>query len=494
MSTRKTLATLTVVLILVVTGSIPGSPASAQGGDASTAYDLNLRTGPGTNFQKITMLPGGTGLVLEGRNEDASWVLAHTLDGAYRGWLASLYLAFQPGVSAFRFPVTDEIVPGPVPASDQPAAESDQPAPAPGASGVGAYTNYVMNVRSGPGKNHSALGQLPAGTGVILEARNGDSSWVLIHTPDNAVRGWLASLYLRFEGVSAASLPLSDELIAPPAGGAAAGAPAISYAGIPMGSFDPARVAGIDLASVPIVGRATGRARQIFYEGRARGNNPHVVAKVGDCSSEHWYFLNPFAWGEYALGGYANLQGAINHFGASLAYDSQATHNGFNANAVLSPTWANPYACGAGESPLQCEFRLHKPSVAVIMFGTSDLLVMTPSEFDFYMRQIVDQSIQAGVIPILSTFPGNQGFWDRTIFYNQIVVRIAWDYDIPLINLWLALESLPNHGLEPDGFHLGEPSYGTSCYLTAPYLTAGYNMRNLVTMQTLDAVWRGAMQ
>ncbi|MBI5961200.1 MAG: hypothetical protein HY866_20855, partial [Chloroflexi bacterium] len=73
-------------------------------------------------------------------------------------------------------------------------------------------------------------------------------------------------------------------------------------------------------------------------------------------------------------------------------------------------------------------------------------------------------------------------------------VRIALDFDIPLINLWLALESLPNQGLEADGFHLGEPPYGTACMLTAPYLSTGYATRNLVTMQTLDAVWRGAMQ
>jgi len=30
--------------------------------------------------------------------------------------------------------------------------------------------------------------------------------------------------------------------------------------------------------------------------------------------------------------------------------------------------------------------------------------------------------------------------------------------------------------------------------LMDPYLKSGYPMRNLVTMQTLDNVWRGAMQ
>jgi hypothetical protein len=68
------------------------------------------------------------------------------------------------------------------------------------------------------------------------------------------------------------------------------------------------------------------------------------------------------------------------------------------------------------------------------------------------------------------------------------------DNDIPLINLWLALESLPNHGVEADGFHLGEQPNDNSCYLTEDYLRYGYPVRNLVTLRTLDNVWRGAMQ
>jgi lysophospholipase L1-like esterase len=218
------------------------------------------------------------------------------------------------------------------------------------------------------------------------------------------------------------------------------------------------------------------------------------MMKVGDCSSQHWYFLSQFGWGDYNLGAYSNLQGVVNQFGESLAYDSQATHNGFNVNAVLAPEWADPSVCQAGESPLQCEIRIHKPSVAVVMFGTSDLLVMTPYEFDFYLRQIVVELSDAGVIPILSTFPGNQGFPEKTVIYNQVVVRLAQDFGLPLINLWSALETLPNEGLEADGFHLGEPPYNMSAQLVAPYLSMGYPMRNLVTLQTLDAVWRGAMQ
>ena len=490
---KTTLRLLTLCLILTLAGS--SGLAIAQGeGTATTAYQLNMRTGPGTNHDIVTTLASNTPVILEARNADTSWLLVRTQDGVFRGWLASLYLAYPPGYSAVTLPVSNEVVSGPASpaAPDAAAPPAENPAPAAAPGGVTAYTNYEMNVRSGPGTNHNALGKIPAATGLVLEARNGDASWVLAHTQDNSKRGWLASLYVRFVGVSASGLPYSDETLSIPAPAAPNADANVTH--LEISGYDEASVTSIDLTAYPVVGRATGRAREIFLQGRQLGNNPNVLARVGDCSSEHWYFLKPFAWGDYNLGAYGNLQAVINHFGESLAYDSQATYNGFNVNAVGAPQWANPGYCSADELPLECEYRLHKASVAVIMFGTSDLLVMSPQEFSFYMRQVVNVSIESGVIPILSTFPGNQGFWDRTILYNQIVVRIALDYDLPLINLWLALESLPNHGLESDGFHLGEPPYGTSCVMTQPYLSTGYTTRNLVTMQTLDAVWRGAMR
>ncbi|MBI5957593.1 MAG: SH3 domain-containing protein, partial [Chloroflexi bacterium] len=468
---KKSVLLLLICLLALalLTGTGLLTVTAQDGPQASTTYQLNMRSGPATTYDTLAVLPGGVALFLEARNEDISWVLARTADGASRGWVASLYLTYQPGFAASRLPVSSEIIGAPAPAAPETTNPAQAAAPAP--DGVTAFTSYEMNLRSGPAATFSALGKLPANTGVILEARNGDASWVLAHTPDGSARGWLASLYLKFVGISAFNLPVSSETIAVSlieTTGAAIPGSNVNYLDVPMGGYDPAKIAGIDLAAFPVVGRSTARAREIFLAGRALGNSPNVLAKVGDCSSEHWYFLSGFAWGEYNLGTYSSLLPVVNHFGESLAYDSQATHNGFNVNAVLAPEWADPSVCQAGESPLQCEFRIHKPSAVVIMFGTSDLLVMTPYEFDFYMRQIVTESIEAGVIPILSTFPGNQGFPTHTVLYNQVVVRIALDFDIPLINLWLALESLPNQGLEADGFHLGEPPYGTACMLTAP--------------------------
>lgn len=489
---RKSVMLLSIgLLVLAVAVSAHPRLAVAQGGNPTTTYQLNMRTGPGTTYDTVAVLPAGTEVVMEARNADISWVLAHTVDNSARGWVASLYLTYPPGVAASRLPVSSEIVGAPV-APANPAAPANPPPAVPSSTGANAFTAYEINVRGGPSGSASVLTRIPGNTPLILEARNDDGAWVLARTTDGSVRGWMSSLYLRFSGVTVMSLPVSSESVSVAAGPVPPGTN-VNYQGVDMHGYDPAKIQGIDLNTIPIIGQPTQRAHDIFLEGQAKGNDPSVVMKVGDCSSKHWYFLSQFGFGQYNLGVYTNLQDVVNQFSASLGYDSQAAHNGFNANAVLAPEWANPAACQKGESPLACEIRIHKPSVAFIMFGTSDLLVMNPYEFDFYMRQIVSETAAAGVIPILSTFPGNLGFPEKTIIYNQIVVRIAQDNGLPLVNLWLALESLPNHGLEPDGFHLSETPYGMSGQLVAPYLSYGYPERNLVTLQTLDAVWRGSM-
>ncbi len=78
---RKTLISLFLVTLLA------GLPVvSAQEG-ASAMYDLNMRTGPGADYDLVTVLAGGTPIVLEARNGDVAWVLVHTADGIIEaGW------------------------------------------------------------------------------------------------------------------------------------------------------------------------------------------------------------------------------------------------------------------------------------------------------------------------------------------------------------------------------------------------------------------------
>jgi len=251
-----------------------------------------------------------------------------------------------------------------------------------------------------------------------------------------------------------------------------------------------ARAAPIDLDSFPIVPQTVGRSASIARHGQHLARDPHVLSKVGDCNSNDWLYLHPFGEGQYDLGPYGYLQPVIDQYGASMAFNTYAAYNGLNSNAVLDPLWADPSACQPGEPPLACEYRAHNPSVAVIMFGTNDLVVLSPEEFDHYLRRVVVETIEAGIVPLLSTFPRHIELADRSLLFNQIVVRIALDYHIPLMNFWLALEPLPDYGIADDLYHLNGPLTRAGDFSDANNLRTGYPMHNLVTLQALDVLRR----
>jgi hypothetical protein len=339
-----------------------------------------------------------------------------------------------------------------------------------------ARTFYALTVYSDPDRSSHITGILNPRSEVVLEARSVDAVWILGHSLDGTVRGWMERRYLELPSdTNVPSLLISTEtMFVPPEAQAVAVYKVIS------------------LSDYPVIPNPTNRAREIFEWGQILGKDPHVVAKIGDCISDNQHFLSPFGWGNYNLGGYSQLQAVISTFSDSLAFDSLAAFDGLVTTAVLDPLFANPMACMPGESPLRCEYRVHNASVAVIMFGAQDLLFTPPDDFDRNLRRIIHETIQAGVVPILSTFPGNRSMWDESIQYNQIVVQVALDYEIPLMNLWQALDLLPNHGLNEDGRHLSLP-LTESGDLTGTNLQQGYPMRNLVTLQALDAIWRNVM-
>jgi hypothetical protein len=267
-----------------------------------------------------------------------------------------------------------------------------------------------------------------------------------------------------------------------------------------FGAFDPARVTSLSLADYPVVPTISATARAIYAAGLARGSNPRVFSKLGDCMTENPYFLVTFAEGQYDLGPYAGLQAVLDHYQGvparlgdwtqdSFATKGLAAASGFNIAGPLDPTWADPAWCESGESPAACEFRVARPSVALLMFGTNDVAFTDAASYDYFLRSLIDQSIDSGVLPILSTFPTRPEEPENSVLFNQIVVRAALDYDLPLINLNRALEPLPHHGVNPnDTIHLSVPPDGRVDRFTPEDLQYGFTVRNLLTLQALEAL------
>lgn len=486
----KNIAVLILVITLAgagITGGAALHTARAQDGpNAWTAYDLKLRAGPGTEHAELAVLPAGTGLVLQARNADTSWVLGTTADGAQRGWLAALYLSFAEGFGAWRLPVSGEIVNAGAPAA--PAAESapsgDAAPAAPAVPGaVTATSPYALNVRAGAGTGHGTVGQLPGGAAVTLEARNGDASWVLGTQQGGNLRGWMAAWYLKFTNGSAWDLPVSDEVVNQP------GAPVDGGQ-----SAAPADVSAFTGQSVPA--HILARAYEIHMHGRSIGINPNVFTTIGDSTTAGNQFTLPafhaFGTGRYNLGNYGYLYPTISWFAGSFGVTSQASRSGYSSNNVLESAMANPGVCGVGETPLACEIRLRRPAVAVIYIGFGDLAFSTPESFHNSLDQIVGFCISQGVIPVLTTLTASEallaesGYGPNLDQINNSIRAIAGGYSVPLIDLYAAAHGLPNQGtVVGEGVHLSFNVDGVINFNGDERLY-GKDLRELLTLQVLN--------
>ena len=256
------------------------------------------------------------------------------------------------------------------------------------------------------------------------------------------------------------------------------------------GSFDPNMVKDIQVETAPVLPTVSANAKAIYQAGVAAGNNGKAFSKLGDCMTENPYFLGPFGNGQYELGKYGELKTLIDQFGhAAFARPSLAAAGGFNVAGPLDSTWSDPKTCTGGESPLDCEYRLNKPSLVVIMFGTNDVAYTDADQFNYYLRSIVATTVDKNILPLLSTFPTRPENAEKSHQLNQIVIKIGQDYDIPVMNLNRALSTLPNQGVNPkDTQHLSVPPDTRTDIFDDAHLQYGFPIRNLVTLQAMQAV------
>ncbi len=223
--------------------------------------------------------------------------------------------------------------------------------------------------------------------------------------------------------------------------------------------------------------------REVYQRGLALGNDPTHFSVIGDCQNVSSYFLSVFEKpDEFSLGEeYAYLQPTIDYYQGSFSRVSVAVKGGFNAAAVISPLRADPNICNAGESPLDCELRLWRPSVVIVSMETW-WSQKPEEEYAKYMRRVLDRIIETGAVPIIATKADNlEG--DHAI--NATIAQLAYEYDIPLWNFWAAVQPLPHHGLSSDGFHL---TFARNFFDDPVRMKSAWPWRNLTALQTLDVV------
>lgn len=460
---------------------------------ATTISILNVRTGPGQENPAIGQIQVNMDIVVESRNQIGNWVLMHAADNSIRGWIATRFVRWEGDVLLENIPVSNEMIGGvPAPTTGEAPAEVNT-APVAVSGDFTGTTISTLNVRSGDGTGNPALGQIPVNTTVVIEGRNEVGDWFLIQAADGSIRGWVSSRYIdRADGVEITDIPAVGAVIAPPA--SAPESPAQGEA--PILSGDEAALAA-QLASIPVVPTISGNAVAIYRRGIEQGRDPQHFIQIGDSNSASQAYLGLIGQGSYTLGSYGYLQPTIEFFRGgennSFTLKPQTAQSGNLTTTIIDPIFADPRYC-AGVAPLDCEINRTNPSIAIIYLGAADRQTIDHGTYYNALQTIVDRLVANNVLPILTlmpTKPHPQRPELKGMEFNMIMLDIARQYDIPVINMWAAVRDLPENGMENDLLHF---TYNFTDFLNfaGEEQQWGYTRWNLEVLRTLYELRRAA--
>ncbi|GAC1374610.1 MAG: hypothetical protein NVSMB47_21300 [Polyangiales bacterium] len=228
----------------------------------------------------------------------------------------------------------------------------------------------------------------------------------------------------------------------------------------------------------PLSAAGVARLRAVLARGDGRRD---WFAMVGVSHTASPAFLASVTGRDVRLGEHGELDATLRFF-HGWSRDSVAARSGWHAVQTLG-------------APLREELEATRPSFAVVMLGTNDTN-QTPAEaFERYLQSNVETMLRAGVVPILTTIPP-RGDGDEPAALvpevNAIIRAVAQARQVPLIDLFGALDLLPDGGLAGDGVHMqvhtADGWHG--CWLDDDSLQAGMNRRNLLTLEALDRMRR----
>ena len=465
------------------------------------ADGLRMRNSPYVDENILLYLTAGESLIVDGRLSDSSWLQVRRTNGV-SGWVMRGFVDIPFDINAV--PVTDAspnvtiepvVVQPTIPPVVQPTIPSlVQSTIAPNVSPPAIIINEGQVSEEGNGLRLRELPTLEARvffnleefTTVTVKGRTADNIWVLIDTPSQG-EGWVATQFIN----------LFFELSA---------IPVVNNPSPVNNPFAPVEVVAVvqepstsnDNPQPPVVSssgpgtyvfqtgiRGTG---SIYGYGQSLGNNPYLFTKVGDSLTATAGFMYQIGWKNYNLGDYGYLQAVIDHFGSSYGHTAKSMYPGWKSYSVLTPDLAGD--CLPGEIPLECEYRQTRPAFALILLGTNDVHESTASVYEANMRDVIEISIDKGVIPILSTVPLRLDSPAQVDSYNAVLRRLAGEYSIPLWDLYNETINLPASGISSDTVHLSVPGddLGNSARFDGSNLQYGMNVRNLGALKMLESM------
>jgi len=223
--------------------------------------------------------------------------------------------------------------------------------------------------------------------------------------------------------------------------------------------------------SLPTLPTVSDEMKAIYQLGLENGNDPHAFSILGDCQSLPDEFLGVYdsdpAW-VAALPDY--LHETVLNFSGSFDRYSPTVKDGTTSGALLWAEWNDNKEgkCQYGETPLECELRVQRPSIVLIHIGTH-----WETRNYRYLSIIIEQIIEHGAVPVLATKADNRELDERV---NQDMAALAKEFGLPIWNFWATVQHLPEDGLYPEStWELSEEAK---------------EIHRRSALEALDAVWR----
>lgn len=211
--------------------------------------------------------------------------------------------------------------------------------------------------------------------------------------------------------------------------------------------------------------------REVYQRGLAQANDPRAFSILGDCQSQPDVFLGAYDRDPAAVRALpAPLQETVANFAGSFYRYSPTVKDGTTEGALLWVQWNDnkEKKCKFGETPLDCELRVHRPSIVFIHVGTH-----WETRNRLYLQKILDNLLDYGAAPILVTKADNREKDERV---NHNLAALAEERGLPLWNFWSMVQHLPENGLKR----------GSDMYLSQEAVP----IHQLGALQALDSVWR----
>ena len=164
----------------------PVTPPEGTAVGVVNTGQLNVRSGPGTEYNVTASVYQGHTVQLLGRNTFSTWLKVRLFDGQ-EGWVNAKYITTNYPIGNLPVMWDDAVIPG---------------AP------TAIVTAGNLNIRTGPGASYTAITSIPYGTTLTLVGRNADGTWVKVRA-SNGQEGWVNASYLT-TSVPVSSLPIVD--------------------------------------------------------------------------------------------------------------------------------------------------------------------------------------------------------------------------------------------------------------------------------------------